>query len=184
MIFDELGELRTRLLEILRRRAVMHGDFVLSSGRRSSYYIDARLVTLSAEGAWLVGLSFLDALERVEVDAVAGLTVGADPIVAAIAAVAGSLDRSIDGIIVRKDVKGHGAGGRLVGPWREAMRVAVVDDALTTGASALAAAKAIEEAGGSVVGVYALIDREEGAREAIESVGYEFTALFCVQELL
>jgi orotate phosphoribosyltransferase len=162
----------------------MRGDFVLSSGRHSSYYIDARRVTLSAEGAPLVGSVFLDAFGENEVEAVAGLTVGADPIVVAIAATAGLAGRPIDGLIVRKDVKAHGAGGRLVGPWRDGMRVAVVDDTFTTGGSALTAARAIEEAGGSVVGVYALIDREEGARAAIEAAGYKLTAIFRVEELL
>jgi orotate phosphoribosyltransferase len=162
----------------------MHGDFVLSSGRRSRYYIDARLVTLSAEGAPLVGSIFLDAMRDTEIDAVAGLAIGADPIVAAITTVAGIAGRSIDGLIVRKEPKAHGAGGRLVGPWRERMRVAIVDDTFTTGASALTAAKAIEEAGGTVVGVFALIDREEGAREAIESDGYDFAVIYTADELI
>ncbi|MBV9282192.1 MAG: orotate phosphoribosyltransferase [Chloroflexi bacterium] len=175
---------RDRLRELLRRRAVMHGEFVLSSGQRSSYYLDARLVTLSADGAALVGETFLEALEGVAVDAVAGLTVGADPIVCAIAAVAGMQGRAIDGLIVRKERKGHGAGRRIEGPWRDGMRVAVVDDTFTTGASGLDAATAVREAGGRVEAVYALIDREEGAREAIEAAGYRFEAVFRAAELV
>jgi orotate phosphoribosyltransferase len=142
------------------------------------------VVTLSSEGAHLVGTVFLETLGASEVDGVAGLAIGADPIVAAIATVSGLSGRSIDGLIVRKEAKGHGVGGRIVGPWREGMRVAVVDDTLTTGASALTAARAIEEGGGLVTGVYALIDREEGAREAVEAAGYRFTAMYRAAEVL
>jgi orotate phosphoribosyltransferase len=181
---EEVDAARSRLLEILRRRAVLRGDFLLSSGQHSTYYIDARQVTLSSEGSYLVAELFLRYWTSDQLDAVAGLAVGADPIVAAIATVAGLTGRSIDGVIVRKDAKAHGTGGRLVGPWSEGMRVAVVDDTFTTGASALVTARAIEEAGGHVVGVYALIDREQGAREAIEANGYSFTAIFRAKELL
>jgi orotate phosphoribosyltransferase len=179
-VADTLQQLGT----LLRRRAVLRGDFVLTSGQRSEFYLDARIVTLSSEGAWLVGQAFADCLDGHEVDAVAGLAIGADPIVAAIATYAGSIGRPLDGLIVRKERKEHGAGRRIEGPWRDGLRVAVVDDTLTTGASSLEAARAVQEAGGSVEGVYALIDREQGARRAIESAGYSFSALFTADELL
>lgn len=169
---------------LLRRHAVLRGDFVLSSGQRSPYYLDARLVTLSSAGAWLVGRAFEECLAGHDVDAVAGLAIGADPIVAAIAAYAGSVGRALDGLIVRKERKEHGAGRLIEGPWRAGLRVAIVDDTLTTGASSLQAAGVVSEAGGSVEGVYALIDREQGARAAIEAAGYAFTALFTARELL
>jgi orotate phosphoribosyltransferase len=162
----------------------MHGDFVLASGQRSSYYLDARIVTLSAAGSALVGEVFLDHMGGANVDAVAGLTVGADPIVASIAVVSGQQGRSIHGLIVRKEQKEHGAGRRIEGPWREGMSVAVVDDTLTTGASALQAAHTVEEAGGAVEGVWALIDRRQGAREAIEDAGYPFHAIFDIADVL
>jgi orotate phosphoribosyltransferase len=174
---DQLGAL-------LRRDAVLRGDFVLASGRRSDYYLDARLVTLSAAGAWLVGQVFVERLQGEGVNAVAGLAIGADPIVAAIATCAGSLGLHIDGFIVRKERKEHGAGRRIEGPWRDGLRVAIVDDTLTTGASSLEAARAAEEEGASIEGVYALIDREQGAREAIEHAGYSFNAFFTAHELL
>lgn len=180
----DLAASRGQLRELLRRRAVLHGDFVLSSGRRSSYYLDARRVTLSAAGSVLVGTVFLATLPASGIEAVAGLTLGADPIVCAISVLAGLGGRDIAGIIVRKEPKGHGTGRRLEGPWRDGMRAAVVDDTLTTGASSLEAARAVEEAGGEVVGVYALIDREQGARAAIEGAGYPFTAVFCASELV
>lgn len=178
------AETRGQLRKLLRTRAVLHGDFVLSSGRRSSYYLDARRVTLSAAGAALIGDAFLDALSDLDLEAVAGLAIGADPIVASIAAAAGRSGRDIDGLIVRKERKEHGAGRRIEGPWREELRVAVVEDTLTTGASSLQAAQAVEEEGGKVVIVCALIDREQGAREAIEKAGYPFRTLFRASELI
>jgi orotate phosphoribosyltransferase len=178
-----VGDVRARLLTILRERALLRGEFVLSSGARSSYYLDARLVTLSSAGSPLVGKVFLDALPPSGIDGVAGLTVGADPIVTAIALTAGLAGRNLDAFIVRKQRKEHGAGRLIEGPWKEGVRVAVVDDTLTTGASSLEAAQAVEEAGGHVAGIYALIDREQGARSAIERAGYPFTALFTASEV-
>src|SRR5579884_2348473 len=127
------GDPRTALLALLRRDAVLYGDFVLSSGQRSSYYLDARRVTLSAAAAHLVGQVFVQRLAGQEIDAVGGLTLGADPIVSAIATVSGELGRPIDGLIVRKAAKEHGSGRRIEGPWREGVRVAVVEDTMTTG---------------------------------------------------
>ena len=178
------AEARARLLSLLRERALLRGDFVLSSGRHSSYYLDARIVTLSAEGSGLVGTVFLDALAGAGVQAAAGLTMGADPIVSAIAVVAGLHGDARDGLIIRKEPKSHGVGRQIEGPWREGLRVAVVDDTLTTGASCLTAARALAEAGGVVAGVYALIDREEGAREAIEAAGYQYHPIFHAHEIV
>jgi orotate phosphoribosyltransferase len=175
---------RSQLLALLRERAVLHGDFTLSSGRRSSYYLDARVVTLSAQGSHLVAQVFLQTICDTDVEAVAGLTLGADPIVASIAAVSGRDGRPIDGLIVRATRKEHGAARRIEGPWRPGLHVAVVDDTFTTGASALEAAEAIVDAGGEVRAVYALIDREQGAREAIESAGYAFHAIFTSREVM
>jgi orotate phosphoribosyltransferase len=175
---------RARLLSILKESAVLRGDFILSSGQRSDYYLDARRVTLSAAGSALVGEVFLELLASSQVDAVAGLTLGADPIVTAIAVVSGQRGQPLDGLIVRKQTKEYGAGRLLEGPWRDGLRVAVVEDTMTTGASALRAARAVSEAGGSVVGVYGLIDRHQGARHAVESAGYPFASIYDVEELL
>lgn len=174
----------SRLLWELREHAVLHGEFVLSSGARSTYYLDARRVTLSATGAALVGELFLDALAETGISGVAGLTLGADPIVSAIVTLAGTRDMRLDGFLVRKEAKGHGTARRIEGPWRPGLRVAVVDDTLTTGSSSLAAAAAVEEAGSEVTGIYALIDREQGAREALAAAGYKLTVLFTARELL
>jgi orotate phosphoribosyltransferase len=169
---------------MLRANAVLLGNFVLSSGKRSNYYLDARVVTLSAAGGALIGRVFCDLLEGTEVDAVAGLTLGADPIVTAISVISATRARPLDGLIVRKQAKGHGAGRRIEGPWRPGLRVAIVDDTLTTGASSLEAARAIEDAGGTVTGVWALIDRQEGAEEAIAAAGYRFETICRARELL
>ena len=174
---------RSRLLALLRQNAVLHGDFVLSSGQHSAVYLDARRVTLSAEGSVLVGRVFLEALEGSGAEAVAGLTLGTDPIVAAITLLSGLDGFALDRLIVRKERKEHGAGRRIEGPWKPGVRVAVVDDTLTTGASSLSAARAIEEEGGQVCGVYALIDRGQGARQAIEGAGYAFQAIFTAADL-
>jgi len=175
---------RDELRRLLRTHAVLRGDFVLSSGRHSDVYLDGRLVTLSARGAALVGQSFLEALSSSNVDAVAGLTLGADPIVSAIAAMSGFQGGGVDGLIIRKQAKQHGAGRRIEGPFRTDARVAIVDDTLTTGASALEAAGVVRAAGAYIVGVWAMIDREEGAREAVSDAGYVFNRLFTSAELL
>jgi orotate phosphoribosyltransferase len=161
----------------------MRGDFVLSSGKRSAYYLDARLVTLSAQGSALVGDVLFERIRGTEAEAVAGLTLGADPVVTAVALVSAHRERPLDGLIVRKEAKGHGAGRRIEGPWRDGLNVAIVEDTMTTGASSLEAARVIGEAGGKIVGVYGLIDREEGAREAVEAAGYAFHAVFTSDEL-
>lgn len=175
---------RRRLLALLREHALLRGDFVLSSGQSSSYYLDARRVTLMAEGSALVGAAFLDALNTADADAVAGLTVGADPIITAVTVCAGQSGRKIDGLIVRKEAKRHGAGRRIEGPWRDGMRVAIVDDTSTTGESSLSAARVVAEAGAHVLGVWQLIDREQGAREAVRQAGYSFHALYTAADIL
>jgi orotate phosphoribosyltransferase len=175
---------RELLLELLRTRAVLHGDFVLSSGQHSSVYLDARVVTLSAAGSGLVGRVMLDALRDLHPDAVAGLAIGADPLVASVAAISGLEGGDVDALIVRKEAKAHGAGRRIEGPWRAGMRIAILEDTMTTGASSLQAAQAVAEAGGTVVCVLGLIDREQGAREAVEAAGYEFRTVFTAAEVL
>ncbi|GAC1400772.1 MAG: orotate phosphoribosyltransferase [Chloroflexota bacterium] len=178
------SDIQARLLRLLRERAVLHGHFTLSSGETSSYYIDARLVTLSGVGSPLVGSAFLDLLGDDAVSAVAGLSIAADPIVASIVTMSGLTDHPIDGLIIRKEPKKHGTGGRIVGPWRQGLRIAIVDDTFTTGNSALEATHVVEGQGGEVCGVFALIDREQGARGAIEAAGYPFTSLFTASDLL
>src|SRR3954447_18292436 len=143
---------RGRLMALLRRDALKTGEFTLASGRTSHYYVDGRRVTLSAEGAALIGAGVLDALaDRVDVAAVGGLTLGADPIVGATLALAPARGRpDLRGFLVRKEAKGHGTGRLVEGPVEPGMSVAILDDVATTGGSSLQAAAAAEAMGCAV----------------------------------
>ncbi|GJG86252.1 orotate phosphoribosyltransferase [Gemmatimonadetes bacterium T265] len=164
---------RARLADLLAERSARRGTFTLASGRTSDLYIDARLTTMSPDGLALIGPLGLDLLAESGwlVDAVGGLTLGADPIAYAVAyasTVARGAGEWVRAFTVRKQPKAHGTGQRIEGPFRSSDRVAVVEDVITTGGSALQAVEAVRAAGGVVVGVLAIVDREEGGREAIE----------------
>ena len=177
---------RDRLLALLAARSVRFGDFVLSSGGRSDYYIDARTTTMSAEGQLLVG-SVGYALIRsagLEPTHVGGLTMGADPVSYAIAHRSALEGAPIDGFSVRDKPKEHGTGQRVEGGLPEGARCVVVEDAVSTGRSILIAADAVRDARAEVVALLTLIDREQGGREAIEAVGYHFHAFFTAGEVL
>jgi orotate phosphoribosyltransferase len=175
---------RTELLSLLRSDALLHGDFVLASGRRSDFYVDARRVTLSARGSRLIGELVFQMLGPDLPDAVAGMTIGADPIVTAVATTADLHVSKVDGLLVRKEAKPHGTGRRIEGPWRPGMRVVVVEDTSTTGGSAMQAVEAIKVAGGKVFRVITLIDRQEGAEDRVRDAGLRFDALFRMHEIL
>jgi orotate phosphoribosyltransferase len=168
-----------RLLSILAERSARRGQFTLASGRQSTLYIDARLTTMSPDGLALIGPLALTALRETgwSVDAVGGLTLGADPISYAIAYASAVSDAPIRAFTVRKEPKSHGTGRLIEGPFRTGDRVVVVEDVITTGGSALRAVDAVRQAGGSVIGVLALVDRQEGGREALEAAGLSVLAL-------
>lgn len=177
---------RAALIRLLRERSLREGDFVLASGARSSYYIDARPTTMSGAGQALIGRLGLALLDDAgwRPSALGGLTLGADPIAYAIAHTASLQGRSLDAFTVRKEAKAHG-GGRLVeGNLRTDTDVVVVEDTITTGGSARRAITAIEQEGARVVGVLALVDRQEGGRERLEADGYVVRSLFTAAELL
>ena len=175
----------SRLISLLLERSVTRGDFVLASGRKSSYYIDARRTTMSGEGQLLIGQLGLATLDQQDwaPRAVGGLTLGADPVAYAIAHAAGRAGRTIDAFSVRKEAKGHGLGRRIEGNLAAGDPVVVVEDVITTGQSALEAVAQVRQAGGQVLGVLAVIDREEGGREAIAAGGVLATALVLASEL-
>ena len=177
---------RLRLLRLLRERSLKTGDFVLASGERSTYYIDARATTMTGRGQLLVGeIGHRTIVEAGwEPEFVGGMTLGADPVAYAIAAHATRTGTSLDAFSVRKRAKGHGAGRRIEGCLRAGARVAMVDDTITTGGSVLEAAEAVVEHGARVVGILVLVDREEGARERLADSGYELRAVFRARELL
>jgi orotate phosphoribosyltransferase len=175
---------RSALIALLRERSVKHGDFVLASGKKSKFYIDARLTTMSPEGLSMIGALGLLALDEAgwNVDAVGGLTLGADPISYAIS-YASALSRPLRAFTVRKESKAYGAGKLIEGPFQEGDRVAVIEDVITTGGSAIRATEAIQNAKGIVMGVLALVDREEGGRANIESLGIPVISLVQASEI-
>ncbi|MGH7625316.1 MAG: orotate phosphoribosyltransferase [Gemmatimonadaceae bacterium] len=175
-----------RLLELLASRSARRGSFTLASGRQSTLYIDARLTTMSPDGLALIGPAGLAALRESgwAVQAVGGMTLGADPISYAISyASAGSM-LPLRAFTVRKEAKQHGAGRLIEGPFQAGDRVAIVEDVITTGGSALRAAEAVHNAGGIVAGVLALVDREEGGREALEAAGLQVLALTRASDIM
>lgn len=167
------------LVALLAARSFRRGQFTLASGRASPYYVDARPTTMSARGLQLVGTLGLAAIR----DAgwapalVGGLTLGADPVAYAIARASVDAPPVVDAFTVRKEAKPHGTGRRIEGAFAADVPVVVVEDVITTGGSALKAVESIRAEGGRVVGVLAVVDREEGGREAIEAAGLAVTAL-------
>jgi orotate phosphoribosyltransferase len=181
-----VGPRRDRLIALLRDRSVLHGDFVLSSGRRSDHYVDCRRTTMHAEGLAHIGYLGLAAMRRLgwTADAVGGMTLGADPVAYAIAAASHADPPEIHGFTVRKTAKAHGAARRIEGCFAAGSRVVVVEDVITTGGSALDAVRAVREEGGTVVGVLAVVDRGEGGADAITREGLPVHALVALSELL
>lgn len=175
--------------ELLRRllleRSVKRGSFVLASGQRSSYYIDCRLATMSAEGMALIGRMGRDAIRLAgwQPAGVGGLTMGADPVAYAIAAASFGTDRPVDAFSVRKESKDHGTGRLIEGNFKPGDAVVVVEDVITSGGSARKALAAVGEAGGRVLGVLAVVDREQGGKEALENDGRKIVVLTTITEL-
>jgi orotate phosphoribosyltransferase len=187
-----IDDLRKELLGILRTKSVFHGDFTLSSGAKSKYYVDCRLTTLDARGAWLIGQLMRALVRREErsrnlrIDAVGGLTMGADPVALAtgmISCWAGDPE-ALRIFSVRKAPKGHGQTKRIEGNFKAGDTVVVVDDVVTSGNSTLTAINAVLKEGGRVAFAAVLVDRQEGGREKIEAMGYPLLSLFQRDELL
>ena len=167
-----------RLLELaLEKGALTYGEYKLTSGKKSSYYFDGRLLSLEPEGAHLIAQALLPLLHQAGVTAVGGPTLGADPIVAAVALASHLEGDPIPAFIVRKETKTHGTVQLVEGPLAPGSRVAIIDDTCTTGGSLLHAIAAAEDSGCSVVKVLALLDRCEGGGEELRKRGYDFSAL-------
>jgi orotate phosphoribosyltransferase len=166
---------RRRLIEIIRAESLSVGDFLLASGRRSSFYLDLRRTTLHPEGSVLTAQLILDWMSRsgLAPDCIGGPTLGADPIVGATVAIARQAGMDLPGFLVRKEAKGHGTGRTLEGQWRPGWRAVIVEDTCTTGGSLLQAIRHVEEAGLRVAAVTCLVDRGEGGREALRDYRYE-----------
>ena len=183
---EELLELKRRLARLLVEKSYREGDFVLASGRRSDYYFDCRVTALHAEGSWLIGTLFNHMLLEMDIKGVGGMTMGADPLVAATTVISHEQGRPLHGLLVRKEAKGHGTGQYVegLGNFSTGDRVAMLEDVVTTGGSLLKACDRIRDAGLSIVAVCAILDREEGGREKLREAGYDLLALFTRAELV
>lgn len=180
-----------QLFEMLATRSARRGNFTLASGRQSTLYIDARLTTMSPDGLATIGGLALDALDEAgwTPDSVGGLTLGADPVSYAIAyasalAATTTVRPMIRAFTVRKEAKAHGTGKLIEGPFQPSDRVVVIEDVITTGGSALKAVAAIRAAGATVLGVLAVVDREEGGREALNAAGLSVITLARASDIL
>jgi orotate phosphoribosyltransferase len=189
LTFDQA---RSELSDLLRSKSVFHGDFTLSSGARSNYYLDCRLTTLDPNGAWLVGQTMHTLIRREQaarnsrIDAIGGLTMGADPIGLAVGMFSQWVkDASpLQVFSVRKAPKAHGQTKLIEGNFRKGDSVVVLDDVVTSGESTIAAINAVVKEGGTVAFVIVLVDRQEGGRRKIEALGHSVVSLFTRDELL
>ena len=187
-----MSDTRQELIEIVRRKSFATGEFTLASGKTSKYYIDCRLTTLDARGACLIGevlLGQINAeaeLRGLKIDAVGGMTMGADPISVAVSMTSSLAGQQpeLQAFVVRKEPKGHGHGKQVEGNFKSGDVVVAIEDVITTGGSTLKAIEAIEREGGKVVFVAVLVDRQEGGREVIEAAGYPVIAVFTRDELM
>ena len=184
-------EYKRRLAKILVERSYKEGDFLLASGRRSDYYFDCRVTALHAEGSELIGNLFFEAVSEIiasgtPVKGVGGMTMGADPLVSATTVVSSQQGKPLNGLLVRKESKGHGTNQFVEGlaNFEAGDPVVVLEDVVTTGGSLLKACQRIESAGLKIVAVCCILDREEGGREKLKEAGYELKALFTRRELL
>ena len=173
---------RQKLQDLIREHALKFGEFTLASGKKASYYLDCRQVTLQANALPLIGQGMYELIKDDLPELVGGMVIGADPITAAVLTTAGGQGISLRGIMVRKEPKGHGTKKYVEGPYREGERVVIVEDVVTTGGSSLQAIEHCESVGLKVERVLAIVDRLEGGREAFAAKGYELTSLFTVED--
>ena len=172
---------RQRLLQLFHARALKFGDFTLASGQKSTYYLDGKQVTLHSEGLRLVSEGLLELLADVEFTAIGGMSIGADPIIGGVLAVAGAAGRDLKGFLVRKEPKGHGTQRYIEGPIDPADKVVIIDDVATTGGSSLLAAERVTEFGCQVVQAVSIVDRLQGAAANFADRGIPFRALLTVE---
>ncbi len=179
-----MSDARDRLIDYISELAVFHGDFTLTSGKKASYYVDLRRVSLDHRVAPLIGQVMLELIAGVpDVAAVGGMTMGADPIAAAVLHQGALVGRNYDAFVVRKEPKDHGRGRQVEGPELSGKRVIVLEDTSTTGGSPLKAIEALTAVGAVVAGVAVVVDRDTGAREVIEAAGYPYFAAIGLGDL-
>ena len=174
---------RDELIQLIKDEAVFHGDFTLSSGRKASYYIDLRKLSLDHRAAPLIGDVLLDLVDDLEFDAVGGLTLGADPLANAVMHRSIARGNGVDAFVVRKEPKDHGRGKQIEGPDVAGKRVVVVEDTSTTGGSPLKAVRALRREGAEVLAVAVIVDRATGAKDVIEAEGVPYRAAITLDDL-
>jgi orotate phosphoribosyltransferase len=175
---------RKRLIELIKRDALQFGDFTLASGKKASYYLDCRKLTLDSEGANVIAAGILEKLDGNMPDAVGGMAIGADPITAAVITCAWQQNHPLKGFIVRKEAKEHGTGRQVEGPVIEGQSAVMMEDVVTTGGSSLRAIKHAREFGLKVDRIVSIIDRGDSSAEIFAEVDVEFISLVHVSELL
>ena len=174
--------MKEKLLERLKEDCYKKGDYTLSSGQKSEHYVNCKPVTLTGHGLTITAMMLL---EHVETPVVAGLTLGADPLVSGVAVCSALDGRLVDALIVRKEPKGHGTEAWIEGPkYPEGTKVTVLEDVTTTGASAIKAAEKLRDAGYVVERVVTVVDRQEGAIEALATADLELRRLFTIDDLV
>lgn len=179
-----MTDARQQLIDFITADAVFHGDFTLTSGKKASYYVDLRRVSLDHRVAPLIGQVMLELITDVaDVAAVGGMTMGADPIAAAVLHQGAARGLAYDAFVVRKEPKDHGRGRQVEGPDLAGKRVIVLEDTSTTGGSPLAAIEALKKVGAEIAGVAVVVDRDTGAREVIEAAGYRYFAAIGLTDL-
>ncbi|MCU0666832.1 MAG: orotate phosphoribosyltransferase [Candidatus Omnitrophica bacterium] len=180
-----MNQLKKELLALLKKEAFKTGNFVLSSGKTSTYYLDGRVITLTPEGAYLVASIIMELIHDQNIDAVGGPTLGADPIVGALACFSYIKDHPIKTFIVRKAAKEHGAKRQIEGPaLKKGARVIVVDDVATTGKAVIEAKEALDKEGIEIVKAVVIVDRNEGAVENLKQAGIKLESIFTIEDLL
>ena len=171
---------REELIRLFHERALKFGDFTLASGKKSTYYLDGKQITLHSQGLRLVSEGLLDLLADVEFDAIGGMSIGADPIIGGVLTAADARDRSMIGVMVRKEPKGHGTQRYIEGPVEPGMKVVVIDDVVTTGGSSILACERIQEFGCEVVCVVGIVDRMQGGAANFAERNLPFRSLLSI----
>ncbi len=173
---------RQRLIDLFQERALKFGDFTLASGRKATYYLDGKQISLDAQGVRLVAEGLLELLEDVEFSAIGGMSIGADPIIGAVLAVAAEQGKELQGVLVRKEAKGHGTNKFVEGPVQPGDNVVVIDDVVTTGGSALLSVDRIQEFGCNVVQMVGIVDRMEGGAANFAARNLPFRSLLTIED--
>jgi orotate phosphoribosyltransferase len=171
------------LIALVKAQALRFGDFTLASGKKASYYLDGKQITLDASGAKLIAEGILELIGQPLPKAVGGMAIGADPITAAVITIAGVRGLALKGVLIRKEAKGHGTQRYIEGPVQPGDDLVIVEDVVTTGGSSLQAIERAEEFGLRVRQVVAIIDRMEGGAQAFAAKGYQFASLLSIRDL-